>query len=138
MPASTVTVRASGSKATTRSIGFKERNPSVLLAMSLKQWRVPRIFSFLSFLTRSCTRCSEFAVLNCSVPYWRLPAQFLSLSPRAGASNGERTGLARAAEQSLGNVLLFMDVIGRVAGTSIERLLISWKDTAGRQGAAPT
>jgi len=51
MPASTVTVRASGSNATTLSIDFKDRKLSVLSAMLLKQWRVPRTFSLFCFLT---------------------------------------------------------------------------------------
>src|SRR5579863_6321777 len=110
MPDSTVTVRASGSRAMTLSIGFRERNCSELLAMLLKQCRVPRTLNFFCFLTKSCTCCRESAVVSCSVPYSRLPAQFLSLLLCDQASSEESAGLVSAAEQSLRNVLLSMRV----------------------------
>src|SRR6266581_4320504 len=109
MPASTVTVRAWGSRATTESIGFNERRLSELSAMSLKQWRVPRTFNLRCFLTNSCTRSSERAGWRRSVPYSRLPAQFLSFSPDAQAMRGETTGAATIAEESLRKARLFMD-----------------------------
>src|SRR6266571_8715210 len=108
MPASTVTVRAWGSRATTESIGFNERRLSELSAMSLKQWRVPRTFNLVCFLTNSCTRSSEWAGYRRSVPYSRLPAQFFGFSPDAQARRGETTGAATSAEESLRKARLFM------------------------------
>ena len=51
MPALTVTVRASGSKATMLSIDFNDKKLFVLSAMLLKQWRDPSTFSLLCFVT---------------------------------------------------------------------------------------
>src|SRR6266851_3423481 len=108
MPASTVTVCASGSSATTSSIGFRDRKLSVLSAMLLKQWRVPSTFNLCCFLTYFRTSSSELAEYKRSVPYSRLPAQFDSLSFVARAKRGEITGLAISAEKSLIKVLLFI------------------------------
>src|SRR6266478_878713 len=108
MPASTVTVRASGSNATTLSIDFKDRKLSVLSAMLLKQWRVPNTFSLLRFLTQPRTCSSEFAVYRRSVLYSRLPAQFLSLTLAVQVRRGETAGLAITAEKNLIKVLLFI------------------------------
>src|SRR6266436_8113085 len=113
MPASTVTVRASGFSATTLSIGFKERKSWVLSAMLLKQWRVPSTFNRLCFFTKSRACSSELAEYRLSVLYSRLPAQFFNLSPDIlspdiQANRGETTGAASITEESLIKVLLFM------------------------------
>src|SRR5579863_9774175 len=91
--------------------------------MSLKQCRVPSTLNFCCFLTKACATSSEFAVVNFSVLYSRLPAQFLSLSLCVHDNNGAIKGLVSAAEQSLRNSLLSMKLIGRRAGTSIVRRL---------------
>src|SRR5467141_28097 len=108
MPARTVTVCASGSSATTSSIGFRDRKLSVLSAMLLKQWRVPSTFNLCCFLTYFRTSSSELAESKRSVLYSRLPAQFFSLSCVAQANSGEIAGLAITAEKSLIKVLLFI------------------------------
>src|SRR5271154_7018353 len=108
MPPSTVTVRAWSSNAAIFAIGRTERNWSVLLAMVLKQCRVPRTFSLLCFATNARTSSSEFAEYRRSVPYSKLPDQFFSLSSGMAASSGEMIGVAIIAEESLINVLLFM------------------------------
>src|SRR5579859_423951 len=76
--------------------------------MWLKQWRVPRTFSFLCFRTNSCTSSSDPAEYTRSVPYSTLPAQLWSFSPDAQAASLVTNGLANAAEQILRKVLLFM------------------------------
>src|SRR6266436_5448316 len=118
MPASTVTVRASGFSATTLSIGFKERKSWVLSAMLLKQWRVPSTFNRLCFFTKSRACSSELAEYKLSVLYSRLPAQFFNLSPAIlssailfldiQANSGEMKGVANIADESLIKVLLSM------------------------------
>src|SRR2546426_6829972 len=120
MPASTVTVWACASNPTTSSIGFSERRFCVLSAMSLKQWRVPRTLSLLCFLTNSCTCSRELAEYRRSVPYSRLPAQFLSLSPDAQARRGETTGAAISAEESLMKVRLSIGKVERVAWLEVD------------------
>src|ERR1700722_14189830 len=108
MPPSTVTVRALSSNAAIFAIGRTDRNWSVLLAMVLKQCRVPRTFSLLCLATNARTSSREFAEYRRSVPYSRLPDQFFSLSSGMAASSGEMIGVAIIAEESLMNVLLFM------------------------------
>src|SRR5580700_5860088 len=108
MPAPTVTVRPCGSKETISSRGFKERKVSLLSAMLLKQWRVPRTFSFDCFLTKSWTCSRDLAAYRRSVPYSRLPAQFVSFSVPAQAKMRRTEGLAIVAEESLIKVRLFM------------------------------
>src|SRR5580704_7674316 len=108
MPPSTVTVRALSSNAAIVAIGRTDRDWSVLLAMVLKQWRVPRTFSLACFATNARTSSREFAEYRRSVPYSRLPDQFFSLSSGMAASSGEMIGVAIIAEESLINVLLFM------------------------------
>ncbi len=108
MPASTVTVRATGSSATTSSIDFKDRKSCVLSAMLLKQWRVPSTFSLLRFLTKFRTCWREAAGYRLSVPYSMLPAQFVSLLPEVQANRGEIMGFASNAAKRLIRVLLFM------------------------------
>src|SRR5437763_13578412 len=111
MPAWTVTVCASGSRATSSSIGFRDRKLSVLSAMLLKQWRVPSTFNLCCFLTYFRTSSSELAEYKRSVLYSRLPAQFDSLSFVARAKRGEITGLAIIAEKNLIKVLLFITMV---------------------------
>src|ERR1700730_1427406 len=100
MPASTVTVCASGSNATTSSIDFKDRKLFVLSAILLKQWRVPSTFSLLCFLTYLRTCSSELAEYKRSVLYFRLPAQFCRLFFDAQANTGEITGPANSAPKA--------------------------------------
>src|SRR6267378_3277350 len=123
MPAATVTVRASGSSATTWSIGFKESRLWVLSAMLLKQWRVPRTLRLLCRLTNSRTCSSELAGYRRSVLYSRLPAQFFSLSGAAQVSRGGRAGAAISAEKSLRNDRLFMAGYAGVLPTGSPTLL---------------
>src|SRR5580704_9988051 len=108
MPPSTVTVRVVASSATILAMGRTDRKSSVLLAIVLKQCRVPSTLSLLCLVTNSRTCSVVFAEYKRSVPYSRLPAQFVSLSPGIAASSGVTIGLAIIAEESLINVLLFM------------------------------
>src|SRR6516164_6551662 len=78
--------------------------------MPLKQWRVPSTLNLFCFLTKSCKFFNEVAVVTRSVPYVMLPAQFLSFSPCAQASNGESNSVLSAAEQRFRKVLLSIDV----------------------------
>src|SRR6266576_1149498 len=102
-----VTVRASGSSATTWSMVFAERNSLVVSAILLKQWRVPSTFRLRRFLTNSCMFFSEVAEYCFSVLYSRLPAQFFSLLSD-DSNSGEIIRLVSAAEQTFRNVLLFI------------------------------
>src|SRR5206468_2413123 len=113
MPASTVTVRAAGSRAITLSIDRSESRLYLLSAMLLKQWRVPSTFRWACFFTKSRVCSKEFAEYNLSVLYSRLPAQFFSLSLAIlpsfiQANSGEIKGVANSADESLRKVLLFM------------------------------
>src|SRR5258708_40359165 len=106
MPASTVTVRASGSNEITLSIDRTERKSYLLSAMLLKQWRVPSTFSWLCFFTKSRACSSELAEYRLSVLYSRLPAQFFNLSDDFLSSDiqakmGEIKGVANIADESL-------------------------------------
>src|SRR5262245_39260787 len=78
--------------------------------MVLKQWRVPSTFSFGCLTTRSLTCSAESAENICSVLYWTLPAQFVSLSPNAHESKVESTGVSVNIEHSLRNIRLFTEV----------------------------
>ena len=118
MPPSTVTVGAAASSVAILAIGRTDRKSSVLLAIVLKQWRVPSTFSLLCFATYSRTCSTEFAEYKRSVPYSRLPAQFVSLSSGIAASSGEMIGLAIIAEESLINVLLFIAFPSSAQGIS--------------------
>src|SRR5450755_1444593 len=108
MPPSTVTVRAAASSAAILAIGRTDRNSSVLLAMVLKQCRVPSTFSLLCLATNSRTCSTEVAEHNRSVPYSIFPAQFVNFSSGIALSKGARMGEATIAEESLINVLLFI------------------------------
>src|ERR1700680_4581417 len=108
MPASTVTVRACGSRETTSSNDFNDRKVSLLSAMLLKQWRGPRAFCFGCFFTQSWTWSCDLAAYKRSVLYSRLPAQFVSLSVPAQAKRRRKEGLAIVAEESLMKVRLFI------------------------------
>src|SRR5450432_2965970 len=108
MPPSTVTVRAAASSAAILAIGRTDRNSSVLLAMVLKQCRVPSTLSLLCLATNSRTCSTEFAEYKRSVPYSRLPDQFFGFSSGMAASSGEMIGVAIIADESLINVLLFI------------------------------
>src|SRR5271154_1415091 len=109
----TVTVCAAGSIVTTSFMGCSERKQSLLSAMWLKEWRVPRTLSLLLLFTWSRTCCSELVGYRRSVPYSILPAQFLSLSAVAHANAREAEGTASAAVRSFMKALLF---IARVLG----------------------
>ena len=91
IPASTVTLRATGSNATTPSIGFKERKSFLLSAMVLKQWRVPSTFNLVCFLIKVRTCSRDDAGYRVSVPYSILPAQFVSFLSGDRANRGETT-----------------------------------------------
>src|SRR5438445_5462218 len=124
MPASTVTVCASGSSATTLSIDFKDRKLCALSAMLLKQWRVPSTFRLLCFLTKLRTCWSEAAEYRLSVLYSRLPAQFFSLLPDAQADRGEMTGFVINAAKRLIKVLLFTGIAQTVSTLATEFALL--------------
>ena len=62
---------------------------------------MPRTFSFACFRTSFLACSSESAEYSCSVLYWILPAQFISLSPNAQVSKGESTGVPISIEHSL-------------------------------------
>src|SRR5271156_4100417 len=108
MPASTVTVRAWGSRETISSKGFRERKASLLSAMLLKQWGEPRTLNLPSRLTKYWTCSNEMAAERRSVLYSRLPAQLVSLSGAAQAERWEIAEVAMVAEESFRKVRLFM------------------------------
>src|SRR5450755_1782060 len=108
MPASTVTVIAAASMATTLFIGLREIKLSLLSAIVLKQWRVPSTFILLYFFTISATCSTDSAGYNLSVLYSILPAQFLIFSPGISLINGENKGAAMSVEDNLIKVLFFI------------------------------
>src|SRR5215467_14563668 len=110
MPAASVTLRAEGSSSVTLSIVLTDKNERALSAIVLKQWRVPSTFSFCCLTTRFLTCSTESAENNCSVLYWTLPAQFVSLSPNAQESKLENTGVSVNMEHSLRNIRLVTEV----------------------------
>src|SRR6476660_8537695 len=118
MPASTVTVRAAGSRAMTLSIERSESRLNLLSAMLLKQCRVPSTLRWLCFLTKSRACSSELAEYRFSVLYSRLPAQFFNLSPailpsfahanRADSNREGTNGVGSIADESFRKVRLSM------------------------------
>src|SRR5215469_13340903 len=110
MPAARVTLRAAGSSRMTLAIVLTDRKECALSAIVLKQWRVPSTFRFGCFTTRFLTCSTESAENNCSVLYWTLPAQLVSLSPNAQESKVESTGVSVNMEHSLRNIRLVTEV----------------------------
>src|SRR5215813_2876378 len=81
---------------------------SLLSAMRLKQWRVPRALSLDCCLTKPRTWSMELAVATRSVLNSKLPDQFLSLSSGMALRRGTTAGVAIAADNSLRKLRLFM------------------------------
>src|SRR5438876_11318975 len=101
MPASTVTVLFSALTATNWSRERIDNRLSLLSAILLKQWRVPRALSLLCDLTKLRTWSREVALVTRSVLNWKLPDQFFNFSSGMALRNGAMTGAAAIAEASL-------------------------------------
>src|SRR5262245_66645787 len=110
MPASTVTVFLTVSRATTLFKFLVERRFCEESAILLKQCCDPSALRLSVFFTKVCTCSTDSGYATRSVLYSRFPAQFLSLaafgllggatvvSPRLQPRNGDNAAPGRSAE----------------------------------------